>query len=594
MTLKNHNLFVVTAFLVFAYFLLLNNFFDWDMFYTFFEVDLRSWIVDKKLPLWSYQFCGGVTRIGDPQSFGLSPLFLINIIFGTIIGSKLQIFVAAIWGFVFLRKTLILYLNQFFPSFEHEQEHEHAYTHAHEKIIDLVALSAIFSNYFLWHFIFGHITFALIYYLFAFVYFVIKSFVQAKKISFADYFFAFISLVLVFSAGFYHSVVFFLLPIGISFALTIVIFVIVRNRGINFFYSIKNIVIVFLLAILCCSYKVLAVINYQSGHPRTIKLDITNQDYTSLFDTLLYHLLPSFDYKLLGIFKPVSAWGIWELSSFSLNTPVVFFIVTLGLLLFLLKRNRNHQMIPSLTSNDQTLFLTILLLSFFVVCTLFSIGNFGTWSPYALINKNIFHNSIRVSSRFSVGLVYAFTIAGCLLLTLWMKKYKKYKKTEGIIFNILFVLLIVNILFNNDTLKTRYLKWFYNIPSVARYEPMKYLLYPSSLELVPPELSTVLTSYMYAFTLNGKGTIGCINYLEREHVLDRAIITNRIDNIYTPLIAESASAECIQKSYFTQNELFIDKSCSQNICLNLNSIRDQDRKNYSYDKNKKKYCRMQI
>ena len=122
---------------------MLNNFYDWDMFYTYFEIDLRSWTVDKTLPLWSYQFCGGSTRIGDPQAFGLSPLFIINILFGTIIGTKLQVFFASIWGFIFFRKILLL--------FTHDQ-----YLHSkyEKKILDFVTLATIFSNYFGFSFVF--------------------------------------------------------------------------------------------------------------------------------------------------------------------------------------------------------------------------------------------------------------------------------------------------------------------------------------------------------------------------------------------------------------------------------------------------------
>jgi hypothetical protein len=74
---------VLVLFTYFAIFITLSNQFDWDYFFTTAEVDLRAWLADHELPLWSYQFCGGVTRIGDPQAFGLSPLFLPVFLFGS-------------------------------------------------------------------------------------------------------------------------------------------------------------------------------------------------------------------------------------------------------------------------------------------------------------------------------------------------------------------------------------------------------------------------------------------------------------------------------------------------------------------------------
>ena len=69
-------IFSLLSFLSLAAIICMSNQLDWDYFYTTAEADLRSLLVYGELPLWSYQFCAGVTRIGDPQALSLSPLFL--------------------------------------------------------------------------------------------------------------------------------------------------------------------------------------------------------------------------------------------------------------------------------------------------------------------------------------------------------------------------------------------------------------------------------------------------------------------------------------------------------------------------------------
>jgi len=69
----------------------LSNHYDWDVFYALNEVDRRSWLIDHEIPLWTYQLCAGMSRLGDPQAFGTSPLFVLVLLFGSFWGTKLWV-----------------------------------------------------------------------------------------------------------------------------------------------------------------------------------------------------------------------------------------------------------------------------------------------------------------------------------------------------------------------------------------------------------------------------------------------------------------------------------------------------------------------
>ena len=102
---------VLLAFVALAVFILFSNRFDWDHFFSAAEVELRSWLLDKKPPLWSYQFCGGTTRAGDPQSFGLSPIFLPILLFGSFFGLKILVFSLFVIGFIFAFRIASLFYS---------------------------------------------------------------------------------------------------------------------------------------------------------------------------------------------------------------------------------------------------------------------------------------------------------------------------------------------------------------------------------------------------------------------------------------------------------------------------------------------------
>lgn len=82
---------------------------DWDQHYAYAESAIISIIKYHQLPLWNPYHCGGIPKIGNPQSNFLNPLFLIVLISGPVVGYKilfLTYFFIGLYGFYLLGQYL--------------------------------------------------------------------------------------------------------------------------------------------------------------------------------------------------------------------------------------------------------------------------------------------------------------------------------------------------------------------------------------------------------------------------------------------------------------------------------------------------------
>lgn len=71
---------------------------DWDYYFSM-HTNVRDTIMQHgQFPLWNPYTCGGTSALGDPEFPGLSPLFLLELIFGTPAGIKLSIFASTAIG----------------------------------------------------------------------------------------------------------------------------------------------------------------------------------------------------------------------------------------------------------------------------------------------------------------------------------------------------------------------------------------------------------------------------------------------------------------------------------------------------------------
>ena len=126
------------------------NHYDLYAFYALAEVDYRSWWLDHELPLWSYQLCAGISRIADPQAFGLSPFFVLVLLFGSFWGVKLLVLSSLALGVFFTA-----------PLFELFHRHDSGQA-LDRRIYITLALLFVCGNFFMWHLLVGHVTFSVI------------------------------------------------------------------------------------------------------------------------------------------------------------------------------------------------------------------------------------------------------------------------------------------------------------------------------------------------------------------------------------------------------------------------------------------------
>ncbi len=71
---------------------------DWDQHFFYYDSARKSIVDYKQFPLWNPWYCGGNALLAHPESAFLYPLFIFNLIFGTVIGIKIQIFLHLIIG----------------------------------------------------------------------------------------------------------------------------------------------------------------------------------------------------------------------------------------------------------------------------------------------------------------------------------------------------------------------------------------------------------------------------------------------------------------------------------------------------------------
>lgn len=73
---------------------------DWDYYIGFFESARRSILVYHQFPLWDPYHCGGAPLFGNAQSAIVSLNFIFVLLFGSVVGIKISVFVHYVVGFL--------------------------------------------------------------------------------------------------------------------------------------------------------------------------------------------------------------------------------------------------------------------------------------------------------------------------------------------------------------------------------------------------------------------------------------------------------------------------------------------------------------
>lgn len=532
---------VVTTFIAFAGFLLLSNEFDWDHFFATNEADLQSWMLHHELPLWSNQICAGVTRLGDPQAFGLSPLFLPVILFGSYFGLKVIAFLTMCLGFWSLRTIGLRCLG---PSESAENK---------RTIVDVLVLTTLFGNYFLWHAHHGHLTFFQIPLILAMVALMITepaNSANRRKTWFALFFLSWTY----FSGGFYHSIVFFALPTFL--ALTSVFGILLlgswRTQTLRFALAQKWNVLSLMLGLVAGSYKVWGVLNYQKMFPRTLN---GPSESSISWETLIYQLIPTADYKFVAVDYTPGPWSIWEYSAFNL-TAWVGLIALLSLAIRHISKRAALKIDP--------VFLTAICLFCFAIW--FSLGP----NPYSIhfwLNVAL-KGSLRVVGRYQFLFTcsfFLFALIGIQNLSWLQTVLRKY---SGV--------LVAMIVANMATFSTLSLESFFRVRGFSSETTTKM----QSVGVVP--YRDLSHSYMLPAVSAGYLVPNCYNPINRKILIAQEYVgrpefnvqgTQRLDpGKIWPLVRNSTNQQCLSDTYVTSNNIHLSPSCEPGTCLNLNGL----------------------
>jgi hypothetical protein len=532
---------------------------DWDHFLTSMEVDRRGWLVDAELPLWSYQFCGGTTRIGDPQTYGLSPLFLVVLLLGSFWGAKVALLLSALVGLYYTKRLIELVAT------------EEAGPKPPDVLCYALASLFILNNHYLWHLLVGHYTFSTEFYGLGILYYTLRGyrhglrrteFLAGTAIAWQHY-----------SGAPFHSTVYFLAPALGSFALYALgdkVLLWQRRSATARLPGRRPLhaVAFHLAGALLASYRLYHIWHYHRLFPRLREGPAT--EVVGLLSILTQHLVPTLGPRYAFDFAAPGPWEIHEYSAFSLSTLLC---VAAGAIWAWRRVTRGR---AAGRFTDDGLSLRVFLPIYFLASVSLSVGDFSSLAPFSLLNRLMAPNVVRGVGRFAIGV----TLSACLALGVLLRAEGRAARRYGAALATgLLVLLNLN------------LSTFHLLADVPRTR--EFALLPGS---DVPEMRTLFTgetfdgatSYMFAPARLGVAIIHCYNSLPREAVL--ADVPVRAPSFIDTEI-NSPSAACLRESYFTQRRIHVAPSCPRETCLYVSGRNLYDRQpELRYNPLHRRYC----
>lgn len=530
--------------LAFGAYVVLCNDFDWDVFLSFSEVDRRAWVLDQRAPLWSYQLCAGVTRIGDPQGFGLSPLFLLVILFGSFWGTKLVVLASAAAGVYFTARLLALFAA---PG-----------ARAAQPRTPLLTLAVLFvtSNFFLWHLLVGHFTFVSFFFGLGILCFTLEG--ALRGLGRKQFLIGSLAAWQHYSGGFFHSTVYLLVP----FFLALAPFAAVAGvRGKLPWRNLRDATAFHACGLLLASYKLIAVWRHQQAYPRSLAPAFERSDLGQL---LAYQLLPTRGPEWLIPLARSAPWDLHEYSAFSL-LPLALAMLCAGLAF-----SRNRARMDGAAARVPRHRLSGFVLLYGLVCALLALGNFSPIAPFPLLNALVFQGSVRAVGRFGVGVTLSLALA-CALLIRMGGVGRGLGRGSCLLLLLLALLNLATFSWLTGLERTRQLA---SLPYRAEREMTRLRFLPQREPRAGRELERKTTSAMYATLRSGVGVINCYNELPRVEPLGGwalAPIQPLIDARFG-----SPSPACVEQSFYTQNEIHLAAGCPPFVCLNVGDSNPRD------------------
>jgi hypothetical protein len=543
--------------LAFAVVVVFSSNLDWDAFYAFFEVDRRAWLQDHRPPVWSYQLCAGASRSGDPQAFGLSPLFLPVAILGAFWGAKAVVVLCTTFGWLALRRTLCL----LFPALGRD-------------LAAALALFFLLGNFFLWHAHAGHVAFSLIPLSFVLVERVVR--LAVARFGWRDAAWVAGAGAAILSAGFYPAVVFFLIPATLCLAVPALALGLVRWPG---SLALGRFVAGVTVATVLSAHKWLAVLLYQQQFPRTLDQGRhVSEGAIGFAQTLAYQLSPTWQYDF---WIAPADWGPWDVWEYSACSAISFLAVAL-----LVRRPRTR-----LAFRRKTLLFFGVALA---LCVSFAAHDQSALSLHHLLNRLVYADSVRVIGRYGVVLqlllllFVAFRLAADADLRLWARSWLL---PAGLVITAINLAMMGA---NADVQATlAAAAQATTSPPGMRVERIVPLRSVHSPRLAPYRAPT---SHMYPAIAAGEIVPNCYQPLRRPRLVSTertlfgtdAPIGEKLDLVDTS--AGPVSEACQRTVTVTQNEIQFDRAlCPSDLCLNLNALNPEDPA-FAFDSRRRRIC----
>lgn len=510
------------------------NIYDWDFVFSTLEVDIRSIVLDGKLPTWSYQLCAGSSREGDPQSYGQSPLMILPLLFGSFWGAKAILFSAVATGIHYLKKIIFLINKNLSSLYRH-----------------ILIFSFLTSNFFLFHFSAGHLSFSSVFFAFPLLYLCLKI-VMKVEITRFEYVANSLFLTLLLTGGFFQASLYFVLPLALVF----ILYHLLEFKPLQM-KKISLIVGSSLFAVLISLYRIIPVLEYQKKYPRILE---SSTEWNSLYHQFLYFLLPIFEGDYLFSFKK-SEYNAGEDSYFgSLIILSVFLIIGFARTWF-----SSLKALSSLTKFSFCLIIVGLSLSF---------GGDGGFYPFHLLNT-LFDQSIRVPSRFNF-----LTYLGLFVLVVDFLKLNIFsdnnKKRIYLSVGFLSILSLFQYGSAEDIQASLFhMKQIHNVDSV--YQDQMQMVHVGKMR--GPK-----ASHMYIPILLGFSFPNCYQPMARKMYLiseDFKKASYQFDFHFMYKDDGSQNPQCLEKSFFTQSSLYIDPSCDTGSRVHLNFIQPEFLKKFN-------------
>ena len=530
--------------------ILVRNGGDWDAYTAQIELDRRAWIFDHAPPLWSYQYCGGLSRIGDPQSFGLSPVFLLILLFGSAWGSKIIFFLNCCLGYFFITKLLSLITRKKNGPTE----------------IALSSLACLFllGDWLLWRISVWHFTFSFSLVSIGIFYYTLKAwkeFLTTREIIFAT-----LLTFTFYSGGVLHPLIYFVYPFFLSlFTIAISQLVLRIDFGLTF-SKLKQMAGFHVLGLLLASYKLIGIASYQRQFPRTLS---DNIEMGGLWRTLSFLTLPRGSSTHFSSIKELLKYNLWEDGAFSC---LPWILIALVILQIAKRRER--------TKSDSTKAFDRFLIIYGIILVSFCLGDSTRFSLHYLSNHFLFSNSVRAIGRYHGGVTFLLLliVASLMRNALLCDFYKRRLMLPA------FFLAMVNAAFVFLKFDTWSVFWN-DIRTVSSSEKMRFQRITDRNEI---EFKNA-----YPLIKSGKGILNCYSPMNFPSRLDPAFLSS-FDSYPAdlPLVApDGVPRSCVENSYFSQNKLFLDPSCPrERTCLNLNSLNPLELQSFRYNAKRHRFC----